>query len=326
MTQSPQDASPEVDVQPPAWFTAFQVEMGRLLRTPLNTNHGRFRADVESYPRALVADVQNDAPGASARLELYHEQYWRRLFNTLQEAFSRTSRVMGYFGFNGLASRFLDEHPPTSFDLANVTEGFFSWTMHGLDELCPPGKTEAAQGGYRLIETPLRAIPQSAARSSAVGALGAVAAPWSLVAQALHVDEAERRAVRAIWEPLWNPTVQERARLFEMRPRYAPSFSLLRLDYYLPLGKLPDDAEFVPERRKTPAHVVLVRSSRGIATYPIDPIFARLLALARVCRLGEAQIRTEKALNEALREHLRRSSDAYIDSALKYGFWIGADA
>ena len=324
MTQSPKDPTEMVDVRPPAWFMAFQREMGQLLRTPLDMSIGRFRAPVESYSQTLVADVHNDVPGALARLELYHEQYWRRLFNTLQEAFPRTARALGYFWFNALASHFLVAHPPQSFDLANAREGFFSWMIRALDEMRPHGKTEDVPGAYRVIETSLQAMPQVGPRSSAAAVLGSVPVPWSLVVQALHVDEAERRAFRASWEPAWNPTAEQRASLYDIRLRYASSFSLLRLDYDLPVGRLSEDMAVSLERRGTPMHVVILRSQRGIAMHPVDPIFARLLALARVSRLGEAVVRTEKALTSTLCEHLRRSMQAYIETCLANGFWIGA--
>lgn len=311
------------DLRPPAWLTAFQNEMGRLLRSPLDKQTGRFRAAVESYPPAFVAAVRDDAPGALARIELYHEQYWRRLFNTLQEAFPRTARAVGYFWFNALASHFLEAHPPQSYDLAQASDGFFVWLMRALDEMVSPSKTDAAPNGYRVIETPLRMMPSLGTRSLAANVLGSVNVPWSLVVQALHLDEAEQRAFRGSCESAWIPTPRERAGLYDIRLRFAPSFSLLRLDYELPVGKPSGNVDFSLERRKTPAHVVILRSARGIATYPVDPIFARLLALARVCRLGEAVTRTEKALTDVLREHLRRSMETYIETSLSNGFWIG---
>jgi Putative DNA-binding domain len=309
------------DIQPPAWFTAFQEEMGRVLKTPLAMNAGRFRAPVESYPPDFVKDVRNDAPGAVARLELYHEQYWRRLFNTFQEAFPRTARALGYFWFNALVAEFLKNHPPKSFDLGNSAEGFFSWSTAALDEMNPSRK--AGPSGYQVIETPLQFMVPASNRSSAADVLGSVAAPWSLVAQALHLDEAERRAFRTAWEAPWSPSILERRRLPEMRLRYASSFSLLRLDYELPLGRSAESEELSPERRKTPLHVVILRAPRGIGTYPVDPIFARLLALARGSSFGHAVNQTEKALTGALRDHLAQSVDSYIDRALTQGFWIG---
>lgn len=83
-------------VQPSEWFTAFQQEMGRLLRTPLDVRKGHFRSAVEDYPKTLVTAVHHDGPGAIARLVLYHEQYWRHLFNTFQA--TSTRRCVTDFG------------------------------------------------------------------------------------------------------------------------------------------------------------------------------------------------------------------------------------
>ena len=118
--------------------------------------------------------------------------------------------------------------------------------------------------------------------------------------------------------------VEDYPQTLTKRLRHAVSFSLLRLDLELPVGQRADDFAFSTAPRKTPAHVAIAPSSRGIATYPLDPVFARLLALARVCTLGKAAARTEKSLPGSLREHLATSMDGYIDAALRNGFWLGA--
>ncbi len=307
--------------QPPAWWTELQRDMGRLLRSPLDTSAGQFRAPVASYARALVAQVRDDAPGVQTRLAVYHEQYWKRLFTTLQGAFPRTAAVRGYFWFNGVASTFLETHPPRGFDLADVSERFFSELMAALGELAG-APTKSA--GYSVIETSLRALSGRAQSSAMASALASVDTPWSLVAQALHLDEAERRAFRAPREPAWCPCPEERARLPEARLRYAASFSLLRLDYDLPTGHGVDSMDGRVARRKTPAHVVLARAPRGIATHAVDPIFARLLTRARRDPLGKAVTQTESALAGPLRDHLHRSLDDYIQVAITSGWWVGA--
>lgn len=306
---------------PPPWWTELQEELGKLLCAPLDASSGRFRAPVAAYPRALVAEVRDEAPGVHERLALYHEQYWKRLFTTLQGSFPRAAAVMGYFQFNGVASRFLGMYPPRSFDLADVSERFFEEVSAALDALA---SGHAKTAGHRLIETPLRALSGSAPGATLAGDLGSVEAPWSLVAQALHLDEAERRAFRAAREPIWQPSPEERARLPEARLRYAASFSLLRLDYNLPTGPVTGSMDGRVARGKAPAHVVLVRAPRGVAAQIIDPIFARLLTRARLGLFGDAVKQTEGALAAPLREHLHRSLDEYIDTALSRGFWVGA--
>ena len=320
MSGSNDDDHAPHEAQPPPWWAELQRDMGRLLCTPLDAGSGQFRAPVASYPRALVAQVRDDAPGVIARLALYHEQYWKRLFSTLQTSFPRTAAVMGYFRFNGVVAAYLRRNPPRTFDLSDVGERFFPELSAALDTLAA-GHPKTT--GYRLIEKPLRVLSGSAASAPLDGALGSVDAPWSLVAQALHLDEAERRAFRAPREPIWDPSPEERARLRDARLHYATSFSLLRLDYDLPTGPVEGMDGHVP-RRKTPKHVALARAPRGITAQIVDPIFARLLSRARLGSLGEAITQTESALAGSLRDHLHHSLDEYIHVALTSGFWVGA--
>jgi hypothetical protein len=321
MSQFFSDKPETNDIQPPAWFAEYQEELGQLLRTPLQVVKQQFRAPIEAYSRTFVAQIVNDGPGSLARLALYHEQYWRRLFNTFQSTFPRTAKAIGYFEFNQVALQFLAQHPSQSFDLGNSTDGFFSWLSDALELMISSSKNDS--NGYRIIDTPLRSLPKTVDSSATVNTLGSVAAPWSFVLQALSLDEAERRAFRAAWEPLWEPSSSEKMRFRQLRFRYASSFSLLRLDYDLPLGRFSESQELSLERRKTPLHIVILRAQRSLGTYPLDPVFARLLALARNLSWGDAITQTERALPESLRNHLRNSVDTYADRALTRGFWTG---
>ena len=327
MSRREEDVCEPVNAEPPAWWTELQAEMGRLLRTPLDSSQGRFRAPVEEYSLAFVAAVRNEAPGVNARLALYHEQYWRRLFTTIQTAFPRTASVIGHFWFNGLVSRYLEMHPPRGFDLSDVGERFFPALMAALEPLAALGVGSGLgkeSAGYRVIEDSLRTLQQRCVHESPMaGIFRSVDAPWSLVTQALHLDEAERRAFRATGEAVWSPSPEERARLRDSRLRYAGSFSLLRLDYELPLSQALDGLDHDAPRRKTPMQVVVVRGKIGVATQVVDPVFARLLARGRLVPLGEAVAQTESALQGSLREHLHRSLDDYIRVALTNGWWVG---
>jgi len=112
---------------PPPWWSALQDDFGRFLRAPLIAADGHFRSGPPDP--ALLARVVDDAagagPGARARLALYHEQYWMRLFHTPQQAFPRTARVTGFFAFNRLASAHLQACPPRGRDLADVGRDFY---------------------------------------------------------------------------------------------------------------------------------------------------------------------------------------------------------
>ncbi len=158
MSRSKDDPPEPIEFAPPAWWGQLQREMGELLRSPLDASAGRFRAPTELYPPTLVAIVRDDAPGVHARLALYHEQYWKRLFTALQGSFPRAALAMGYYGFNGVASSFLQANPPRSFDLADASERFFATVMAALYALAAGATTEAGGSEYRVIEASLRAL------------------------------------------------------------------------------------------------------------------------------------------------------------------------
>lgn len=307
----------------PAWWTSLQADFGALLAAPLASDGGRFRPRTELYVPSLVEAIVDDGPGAIARLALYHEQIWRRFFNALQDAFPRVARVMGHFHFNRAASLFLEERPPQGVDLANLGVGFFPWLKAQLDAVAP---TPEAARPVRLVETPLRdLVRERPTKDLPLGAVfGALEAPWSLLSQALALDEAERRAFRAPREPRWQPTPAERARLSKCRVVYASSFSLVRLDYTLPSPDARDELDAHAPRSRTPVHWVVVRTEAGVATLVVDPLFARLLARAADEQLGDAIDAVLRAADRPLREHFVANRERYLERAIDAGIWIGA--
>ncbi len=105
----------------PDWLAELQRDLGRLLREPLDSSTGTFRARTDRYPAGLVAEVR----GADAldRLRLYHEQGWMRLFDALQASAPRVVEAMGPWAFNHLAAEHLRERPPPPHDLERAADG-----------------------------------------------------------------------------------------------------------------------------------------------------------------------------------------------------------
>lgn len=53
-----------------------------------------------------------------SRIEIYAQQYWWRLYNTLHEQFPVTTRLFGYSGFNeAIAKPFLLKYPPLDWNI-----------------------------------------------------------------------------------------------------------------------------------------------------------------------------------------------------------------
>lgn len=62
------------------------------------------------------------------RIELYHQQYWWRLLNTLQESFPLTLRLFGYRSFNeNIAKPYLLTYPPRHWSLNPLGDRMAEW-------------------------------------------------------------------------------------------------------------------------------------------------------------------------------------------------------
>ena len=83
----------------PVWLQSFQRSFSGTIRTPLRHRGGKFGADRRklSNPPAV---------GAVSRtgLVIYNEQYWLRLYQTMQDLFPLTARLVGFRQFNQLVS------------------------------------------------------------------------------------------------------------------------------------------------------------------------------------------------------------------------------
>ncbi|RYE86013.1 MAG: DUF2063 domain-containing protein, partial [Myxococcales bacterium] len=109
----------------PGWLGEFQARFGTVLRTPLDRATGTLRAAVTAYDADLCRETQDAWWGpASGCLAVYNRQYWFRLFTVLQQALPLTTALVGPWAFNELAADFLLAHPPASWDIDLVPDGF----------------------------------------------------------------------------------------------------------------------------------------------------------------------------------------------------------
>jgi hypothetical protein len=348
------DAPPRAAATPPAWWRSLQDDVGRFLRSPLEVDGGRFHSPREAAA-ALHPRVVDDGPGpgAAARLALYHEQYWMRLFHTLQQTFPRAARVTGYFAFNRLAAAHFATSPPRSADLADVGRGFFTRLQAVLDGvLVPDGRARAPHGVIdawlpSLIDggDDLDELDDEVRAARAI--LRTVNVPWSMLAQALALDEACRRAFEAPTDPPWamTPEVIAGVRAARLGVRTAASFSLVRVDWpieaaaaitpSLPENALanaagaddgPDPPPPSTTRLRAPIHHVIVARDGGVAHGIVDPVFARLLLRMRHSRFDDAVRHIEQQFPPAALAHLQASFDGFAAGAADNGWWVGTTA
>ncbi|MFN7697486.1 MAG: hypothetical protein ACK6CU_23500 [Deltaproteobacteria bacterium] len=277
----------------PPWWRERTERFGEVLARPLSIVAGAFRSSPDAQVLTELRVVER-APGAIARLRLYHEQGWKRRFVALQQSFPRTERLLGAHRFNRAAMIVLTHERRAGHDLAEIAEPFF-----------PALAAALAGGGAQAWLRELRTL------------LSESRAPRLALRAASCLDEAERRAFRAD-VPAGSNDVRWRERQ-DARARLAPSFSLLRVEHDLV------DVSRVCEGRaqslRAPLHVTVVATASGVAVRLIDPVFARLLALASERTLGEAVARTRAALDARL--VARFDADAYVGEAFGRGYWVG---
>jgi hypothetical protein len=299
---------------PPTWLAPLQEAFGALLEAPLDSTGGRLRshADVPALAAALA-----DPATARARLTLYHEQYWMRLYGALHAELPRFAQVVGYWRFNGLATLHLREAPPTRVDLARCGDGLAARLLAEIDRVAatasPPGTPDTRPIGLLVTG----AGPWEAA-------LRSVSAPVDLARQALRMDEAARRALASPFAGVWRPSGADAASLPARRLRFAPSFRLLREDWALAERAVPSDPPAPFARHAEPWFWVSFRAERTTALARVEPGFARLLALAAERPFGEAIDLFAHGCDTTRTESLGAALPGWIERALASGWWIGA--
>lgn len=331
---------------PPAWWQTLEADFAAFLRTPLRDDGGRFHSGPDAAASLLPRVSSDDDVGAARRLALYHEQYWMRLFHVLQQAFPRTCRVLGAFTFNQLASAFLVAQGPRGFDLDDLARAFHPALLAALDILVPAGERATTPHGVihdavaaRMARIESHRLPVPAWAP----VLHRVPLPWSMLAQALSLDEACRRAFDASASRPWAIADADIDALMASRARVvvAPSFSIVRVDWAIDIDGLAmppggnaaanaaaeeaDDTGTTPGPiRCTPAlHHVVVHHPDGVRHGVVDAVLARILARLRREDFHALQRHVAEKFPPGAVEHLQHSFAAYARLAAAQGWWVG---
>lgn len=77
-------------------------------------------------PELMEAIEHRQGLGPAARLGAYRQQYWFRLFTTMQNDFPLAGHLIGWEAFNPLVDRYLRKHPPGR-NLTTLGAKFPSW-------------------------------------------------------------------------------------------------------------------------------------------------------------------------------------------------------
>ncbi len=273
-----------------------------MLRTPLDSSSGTFRARHDAYDPELVNAVSPGPRGsARERLAVYQRQYWFRLFTVLQGAYPLTSRLLGLFRFNEHAVRFLTEHPPQGWDLDQVADGFDAFLARELagSETVAPLPPAAPLATEALLE-------------------------------ASRIDAAFHRVFRAPEARPYQPSAADAAHLLDGRLLLSPAAALLVEHWPLcatragALEKSGESALELPPRLDEPLHFVLRRRDLALWLSPLEAREAELLDLLTRYPVGEAlALLEEGCATDEERSALPARARRWLARSVELGLWVG---
>lgn len=301
---------------PPPWLGPLQAMFAEAIQSPLDASTGTFRSRASECRPELLALLTD---GSEARLALYHEQYWMRLFTAMQQEFPRLAQVLGYWRFNAVATLHLQASPPIHTDMARCADRLADRVLATLDDL-----TQAhPEGGGVPDSRGICSLVPADATGPWIRALAQSGAPVELARQAARMDEAVRHAIGRPFPGVWRPTTEDLATLSVCRLRFAPSFRLLREDWALAeRGELTErPGPFT--RHETPQYWVSWRAERSTALRKVEPGLARLFRLLARLPLGQALREMEAHADEERVDRLAEVLPRWIELSLSSGWWIG---
>ena len=275
------------------WLSHFQNEFTQVLRTPLDLSSGTMRADTKKYPRKLSQQVMTELPNSANRgLSVYNRQYWFRLFGAMQSESPLVSRLLGYWRFNGLAMRFLGDHPPQEVEIHRIGRGFCAFLAKEL-----PAKS---------------AIPKIA------------------ITQAAHIDEEWSRIFLAPEQPRWRPNPDDAAQLLQLK--LTPTAALAVVEQQWPLLALRSQLSTFPGDSAIPLpsglaqleHWALLKTDDCIGELLLAPRQARLYHLMSNHALGEALAILEQECPDVPPDQLQRDVAKWTQQSVELGFWAKA--
>jgi hypothetical protein len=129
----------------------FQRTFFDLIRQPLTAAGGQRSHTRDGKPvRALADMLVTPGPRLAPfqRLELYSQGYWIRILRVLREDFAGLRALLGRAAFERLATAYLTDCPPDTFDLRRLGDRLEAWLARHLSHA--PGRERAALDMVRL--------------------------------------------------------------------------------------------------------------------------------------------------------------------------------
>lgn len=292
----------------PAWLAALQRDFGQALRTPLDRSSGTLCASTTQYSPELVNGVRTPRDLAAAeRLAVYNRQYWFRLFTILQRAYPLVARLLGFWRFNRDAAAFLLERPPTGWDIDAIVPAFQDYLSRALP-------AEQIELDDPQLDGPRRSLPARALR------------------EAVELDAAHHRVVRAPPSVEYRPTADDAERLLTCRLRLSPAAAIVTESWSL--CELRQQALGAPDASSLklgpplsrPRDWLLLRQQVAVSLSPLEPGEAALLRLLALHPVGAALAELETSYPQESVAELPERARTWLARSVQLGIWTGLDA
>jgi putative DNA-binding protein/uncharacterized protein len=121
----------EFDSKVPTKLKKIQQWFGSIISRPVDEDSRMNPISPSNQPMEIEAcDFIRPSPTLrpAQRIQIYNQQYWWRLLNTMHETFPLVTRMFGYHDFNRLiAIPFLDKYPPSHWSLNELGRNLSNW-------------------------------------------------------------------------------------------------------------------------------------------------------------------------------------------------------
>lgn len=119
------------DTKIPTQLKKTQQWFGQIIGRPIDDDSRMNPLSPSGQPMEVeAADYIASSPTLrpAQRIQLYNQQYWWRLLNTMQEAFPLVTRLFGFYDFNRtIAVPYLVKYPPRHWSLSLIGDRLALW-------------------------------------------------------------------------------------------------------------------------------------------------------------------------------------------------------
>lgn len=126
------------DAKVPSRLKKAQMWFGSIVGRPIDEDSRMNPISPSGQPMEIEAcDHIRPSPTLrpAQRIQIYNQQYWWRLLNSMHETFPLVTRLFGYHDFNRLiAIPYLVKYPPDHWSLNELGARFVKWVEEAYDE------------------------------------------------------------------------------------------------------------------------------------------------------------------------------------------------